>query len=112
MAVAWKEMSAARKLGTRTRTRTPSISGIQIQATSWRVSRGERCFKRRRRLKPVERASELATAAATPSSTRSVMKISLESLAYTVLDYALEEWAGAGGDSRAYLLLTRRVLSD
>ncbi len=33
MAVVSKEMSAARKLGTRTRTSTPSMMGTQIQAS-------------------------------------------------------------------------------
>ena len=51
-------------------------------------------MRRSRRLKAVERASELATAAATPSSTRSVIQMRLEAFAGTVLEYAV--WVGGG----------------
>jgi len=38
----------------------------------------------------MERASELATAAATPSSTSSVIQMRLEAFAYTLLLYSFE----------------------
>ena len=69
--------SAARKFGTRTRTHTPSVSGMQIIATTASVCRQLRRGISSRFLNVVERASDADTAAATPSSTSSVIRIRL-----------------------------------
>src|SRR5438270_13372708 len=82
------ERSAARKFGTITRTRTPSVSGATIIATSQNVCRGFRFGASSRFLNVFDRASELDTAAATPSSISSVIRTSLESIGVTSLLYA------------------------
>ena len=81
-------MSAARKFGTVVRTHTPSVNGTHTIATSDTVCRGVRRGISSRSLNRVDRASELDTAAATPSSTSSVIRISLGSVCVTSLLYA------------------------
>ena len=83
------DKSAARKFGTRTRIQTPSISGTQIHAISRNVLPRDRSRISNNRLKWLDRASELATAAATPSSTSSVIQISFGSVECTPLLYAV-----------------------
>jgi len=70
------------------RTKTPSVSGAQMIATNNTVCRGLRRDISSRFLNRVDRASELDTAAATPSSISSVIRISLESIWGTPLLYA------------------------
>lgn len=65
------------------------MRGVQIQARSCKVWRVLRDLRRSRRLKSLERASELATAAATPSSIKRVIQRRLEAFAGTPLDYAV-----------------------
>ena len=62
------DRSAARKFGTVVRTHTPRVSGKQMIATSHAVCRGVRFAISSRFLKRCDRARELETAAATPSS--------------------------------------------
>ena len=73
--MASNEMSAARKLGTRTRIQTPRTSGPTSMATSLAVWRRVRSVSRSKWRKLLERAMELEYAAATPSSTSRVMKM-------------------------------------
>ena len=56
-----KEMSAARKLGTKVRSHTPRVSGTTKKASRPRVWPGRRCSAKNRRRKVRERASTLAT---------------------------------------------------
>ena len=84
------ERSAARKFGTVTRTHTPSVSGKQIIATSKAFCRIVLCGVSSRFLKLFDRASELDTAAATPNSTSSVIRISFGSICVTSLLYPFE----------------------
>src|SRR6266702_4348805 len=81
------ERSAARKFGTVTRTHTPSVSGTQIIATSKAFCRTVRNRVSSNSLNVFERASELDTAAATPNSTSSVIRISFGSICVTPLLY-------------------------
>src|ERR1035437_8498986 len=71
------EISAARKLGTVVRTHTPKVSGTSKKASSAAVWSWWRRSANKSRWNVRDRASALATAAATPSFTRSVMRISL-----------------------------------
>src|SRR3984885_1342088 len=83
-----KDRSAARKFGTMVRTKTPRVRGAQMMMTSHAVCRGVRRSNRRRFLKLLDRAKELETAAATPSSISNVIRISLGSGWVTQLLYA------------------------
>src|SRR3984957_1662503 len=65
--VASKAISAARKFGTVTRAQTPSVSGMQMQASRPIVSPAVRSSANKSLLKTRDRASALDTAAAMPS---------------------------------------------
>ena len=73
-----KEMSAARKLGTRNRSQTPIVSGTRKNASNPSVCAGRRFSAKSSRRNVVTRASTLATEAITPSFTSSVIQIRLE----------------------------------
>src|SRR5665213_805523 len=76
-----KEMSAARKFGTTTRTHTPSVNGTQINAKSASVCPAlRRVTLNSRFLKTVDRDKALEIAAAMPSFINSVIRINLESI--------------------------------
>ncbi len=87
-----KAMSAARKLGTVTRTHTPSVRGTQMKASSPMVWPSERCLLKSRSLNTRDRASAEETAAATPSWISSVISTSFSG--YTLLLYP--QAAGVG----------------
>src|SRR5277367_4033015 len=80
MMVVSKEMSAAKKLGTISRTHTPSPRGTQMKASNPNVCDGVRFWVKSRFWKVRARASALDTAAATPSLMSKVLRMSLGSI--------------------------------
>jgi GTP cyclohydrolase II len=81
------ERSAAKKFGTLTRIHTPSVNGTHINATNCAVCFKVLCGNSSKSRNVFDRASELDTAAATPSSTSSVIKISDVVTGFTPLLY-------------------------
>src|SRR5487761_1221223 len=75
-----KEISAARKFGTTTRTHTPRVNGTHIHASNPSIWPTLRRVLSNRFLNTIDRESALENAAATPSLTNSVIRISLESI--------------------------------